>query len=198
MPKNGKGSNNTRAPGRNKAVSTPKEFALGYQTINNASALVATWTDDRTPESYAVECTKSAPTPTSVATTRVVVEKNATVLNAEKKVETVVALSPNESLFCWVVAFIGSDTSARSNVARINAAPQSGAGKPQTPPSNNQGNSGNSNNQNKTPNNGSSSNTPSNTPSASNDTGTPPANNPGNSGNQGNSGNNSSKNPGKK
>ena len=211
-PKNGKGSGNTRAPGRNKAVTTPTGFALGYETVNNATALVATWTDDRTPESYAIECTKSAPTPTSTATTRVVVERNATVLNAEKKVETMVALTPNESLFCWVVAFIGSDTSARSNVARINVAPQTGAGKPQTPPANNQGNSGNSgnsnnqgnsgnsgnsNNQNKAPSSGSSSNSPSNTPSASTNTGTTlPANTPGNSGS--NPGNGSSKNPGKK
>jgi subtilisin family serine protease len=122
-PRNSK-SPNTKAPGQNKKAATPKEFALGYESVNGTMQLVATWNDDRTPESYAIECTASAPTPTSVATTRFIVQKEATTLNAGGSVQTTLTLSPTESLFCWVVAYVGADNSARSNVARINAAPR--------------------------------------------------------------------------
>jgi subtilisin family serine protease len=121
-PRNSK-SPNTKAPGQNKKTTTPKEFALGYVIVNGTAQLVATWNDDRTPESYAIECTASAPTPTSVATTRFIVEKEATTLNAGGNVQTTLTLSPTQSLFCWVVAFTGTDNSARSNVARVNVAP---------------------------------------------------------------------------
>ncbi len=121
-PRNSK-SPNTKAPGQNKKTTTPKEFALGYVIVNGTAQLVATWNDDRTPESYAIECTASAPTPTSVATTRFIVEKEATTLNAGGNVQTTLTLSPAQSLFCWVVAFAGTDSSARSNVARVNVAP---------------------------------------------------------------------------
>ena len=121
-PRNSK-SPNTRAPGQNKKTTTPKEFALGYVIVNGTAQLVATWNDDRTPESYAIECTASAPTPTSVATTRFIVEKEATTLNAGGNVQTTLTLSPTQSLFCWVVAYAGTDNSARSNVARVNVAP---------------------------------------------------------------------------
>jgi len=121
-PRNSK-SPNTRAPGQNKQVVTPKDFSLGYESVNATMQLVATWNDDRTPESYAIECTASAPTPTSVATTRFIVEKEATTLKADGNVQTTLTLSPRESLFCWVVAYAGSHNSARSNIARVNVAP---------------------------------------------------------------------------
>lgn len=204
-PRNGKAPNNSKAPGRNKQVTTPKEFALGYKTLNNVSTLVATWTDDRTPESYSIECSKDAPTPSSVASTRFMVERDATVLNAEKKVETVMTLSPNESLFCWVVAFIGADSSARSNVARLNVTPRTnaptpGGGNSQNPNTPNQGpnnqgsNNPGSNNQGKPPTNGNgngngnnnSNNAPANSNSGSNSSVTtttvPASNTPNNSG----------------
>jgi len=122
-PRNSK-SPNTKAPGQNRKAATPKEFALGYESVNGTTQLVATWNDDRTPESYAIECTASAPTPTSVATTRFIVQKGATTLNAGGNVQTTLTLSPTESLFCWVVAYVGADNSARSNVARVNVAPR--------------------------------------------------------------------------
>ncbi len=123
-PRNSKSPTNTKAPGQNKKVVTPKEFKLSYQGMNESLTLVATWVDNRTPESYWVECTTSAPTPKSVATTRFVIEKSATTMTNEGATQTTLNLSPTKSMFCWVVAHIGQDNSARSNVARINSAPR--------------------------------------------------------------------------
>jgi subtilisin family serine protease len=172
-PRNSKSPTNTKAPGQNKKVVTPKEFKLGYQSVNGTTALVATWNDDRSPESYSVECTASAPTPTAVATTRFVIEQSATSLSTQGSVQATLNLLPSESMFCWIVAYIGTDNSARSNVARINAAPRTTVpdqpqGNPQNPTTPSTGRvPGNSN---------------SNNPSLNN-TGTsiPIANNPGNS-----------------
>lgn len=133
-PRNSKSPTNTKAPGQNKKVVTPKEFKLGYQNVNDTLVLVATWNDDRSPQSYSVECTATAPTPTAVATTRFVIEQNATTLNNEGSLQTTLNLSPTESMFCWIVAYIGADNSARSNVARINAAPRTNT--PTTAPAN--------------------------------------------------------------
>ena len=182
VPRNSKSPTNTKAPGQNKKVVTPKEFKLGYQSVEDSTVLVATWNDDRSPESYSVECTASAPTPTAVATTRFVIEQSATTLSTQGSVQATLNLLPSDSMFCWIVAYIGADNSARSNVARINAAPRSTVpdqpkANPQSPTTPSTGRvPGNSN---------------SNNPSSGNNTGTsvPSANSPGNSPNN---------NPGKK
>jgi subtilisin family serine protease len=136
-PRSSKSPTNTKAPGQNKKVSTPKEFGMGYQSASGSTALVATWRDDRSPESYSVECTASAPTPTTVATTRFVIEQSATTLTSEGAIQATLNLSPSESMFCWIVAYIGTDNSARSNVARVNAAPRTSVpNQPQVTPQN--------------------------------------------------------------
>lgn len=113
-----------KAPGRNKAVVQPKEFALGYTTMNDDRlALVASWIDDRTPESYSIECTALNARPDAVPTTRFLVEKGATVLSAAGRVESELLMAPAESLRCWVVAYIGNDKSAQSNPAVLVARP---------------------------------------------------------------------------
>lgn len=165
VPRNSKSPGNTKAPGQNKKVVTPKEFKVAYQTVDAATTLVATWQDDRTPESYAIECTPGAPTPTSIATTRFIVEQSATTLSTEGLVQATLNLSPTESMFCWVVAFIGPDNSARSNVARVNVAPRPttpSAPRPTTPsaPSPTTPGPGNTSNPGRSPNNNKSDNSP--------------------------------------
>jgi hypothetical protein len=182
-PRNNR-SPNTKAPGQNKKVVTPKEFKLGYQNVNDTLVLVATWNDDRSPQSYSVECTASAPTPTSVATTRFIIEQSATTLNSEESLQATLNLSPTESMFCWIVAYIGADNSARSNVARINAAPRATApdqpqGNPQNPSTPNTSRvPGNSNSNNPSPNNNTGTTTPI-TSSPGNSPATPNNNNSG-------------------
>ena len=183
-PRNSKSPTNTKAPGQNKKVVTPKEFKLGYQSVNGTVVLVATWNDDRSPQSYSVECTASAPTPTTVATTRFIIEQSATTLNSEGSIKATLNLSPTESMFCWIVAYNGADNSARSNVARINAAPRATApdqpqGNPQNPSTPNTSRvPGNSNSNNPSPNNNTGTTTPI-TSSPGNSPATPNNNNSG-------------------
>lgn len=198
-PRNGRAPVNPKAPGRNKSVVTPKEFELGYKTINSATSLIATWIDDQTPESYAIECTKSSPTPTAVATTRYLVERAATVLNDDKKVETVMTVAPPEANFCWIVAYIGTDSSARSNPVRVATAPSGGSqnrpgGSPATPTNPSNGNNNGNSNQGRPSNPGNSngrSNIAPPSPTTTTTTTVAPSvqNSPGNPGNRGNNNN---------
>ena len=112
-----------RAPGRNKSVTQPKEFALGYETVDGQSTLMASWIDDRTPESYAIECTSINARPDTQPTTTFMIEKSATAQNTDGRTESKLLMAPAESLRCWVVAFIGADRSAQSNPAILVARP---------------------------------------------------------------------------
>lgn len=112
-----------RSPGRNKAVSQPKEFALGYQTVNDRTALVASWIDDQTPETYAIECVPQNARPDTQPSTRFMVERAATTQVANGRTATELLMAPAESLRCWVVALIGADRSAQSNPAILVARP---------------------------------------------------------------------------
>lgn len=150
----------SRAPGRNRSVPQPKEFAFNYEDVDGTRNLLASWIDDGTPESYVIECNRLSGPAIAPATTTFVVERAATVQVAGGRTQTTMVLTPSESMRCWVIAFIGETRSAQSSPANLIVSP---ASRP-TPPNNR--------------NNPTGSNNPSNPDNAGN----------GNSGNQGNSG----------
>jgi hypothetical protein len=109
----------SKAPGRNKSVSQPKEFSLGYETREDITALVASWVDDASAETYEIACAPSRLGINATVTTKFMVERAAVAQVATGRSETVLTLSPSESQRCWITAMIGTDKSAQSNPAML-------------------------------------------------------------------------------
>jgi subtilisin family serine protease len=122
--KSEKSPGNTKAPGKNKTVSQPKEFSLGYETRDNVSALFASWVDDATSDTYEVACAPLRLGANAVPSTKFMVERSAVAQTAGGRSETLLLLSPSESQRCWVTAMIGTDKSAQSNPAVLNVQAQ--------------------------------------------------------------------------
>ncbi len=108
---------NPKSPGQKKTVVQPKEFAVKYEMIDKISTLTASWFDNRTPETYSIECAALTAKPDAEPTNTFLVERAATKIVVGGRTRAELLLSPSEPLRCWVVAIIGEDKSARSNPA---------------------------------------------------------------------------------
>jgi len=122
--KSEKSPGNTKAPGKNKTVSQPKEFSLGYETRDDVPALFASWVDDATSDTYEVACAPLRLGDNATPSTKFMVERSAVAQTAGGRSETVLLLSPTESQRCWVTAMIGTNKSAQSNPAVLNVKAQ--------------------------------------------------------------------------
>jgi len=119
-----KSPGDTKAPGKNKNVSQPKEFSLAYETRDNVTALFASWVDDATAETYEIACAPLRLGVNAISSTKFMVERAAVAQVATGRSETVLTLSPSESQRCWITAMIGADKSAQSNPAVLNVQAQ--------------------------------------------------------------------------
>lgn len=122
--KSEKSPGNTKAPGKNKTVSQPKEFELAFETRGEVTSLFASWSDDSTAETYEVACAPLRLGVNATVSTKFMVERAAVAQVAAGRSETVLTLSPSESQRCWITAMIGADKSAQSNPAVLNVKAQ--------------------------------------------------------------------------
>jgi hypothetical protein len=119
-----KSPGDSKAPGKNKSVSQPKEFALAFETRGDVTSLFASWSDDATAETYEVACAPLRLGINATVSTKFMVERAAVAQVAAGRSETALTLSPSESQRCWITAMIGTDKSAQSNPAVLNVQAQ--------------------------------------------------------------------------
>lgn len=116
---------NPKAPGQKKTVVQPKEFAVKYEMIDKINTLTASWVDNRTPETYSIECVALTAKPDAEPTNTFMVERTATKVVEGGRTRAELLLTPSEPLRCWVIAMIGEEKSARSNPAILIPRPAS-------------------------------------------------------------------------
>lgn len=115
---------NPKSPGQKKTVVQAKEFAIRYEMIDKAITLAASWVDNRTPETYSIECVALTAKPDAAPTNTFMVERTATKIVEGGRTRAELLLTPSEPLRCWVVAMIGEDKGARSNPAILIPRPE--------------------------------------------------------------------------
>ena len=105
-----------------KSVVQPKEFNLRYQDRVGVQTLIATWADDSKAERYQIDCEQL--NEKDGAETRLIIERSAVILNSDGKSESVLAISPKESMKCSMIGIIGTLKSKESNQAILPPQPR--------------------------------------------------------------------------
>lgn len=121
-----------KRPVKKREIVQPKNFSLKSRIAGANAVMTASWFDDRSPESYRVECVNkrgsklnddaseaelSAETAKAPIDTVITIERNAVTVAPSGRTETVLTLSPPTSSRCWIVAVVGGESGPRSNVA---------------------------------------------------------------------------------
>jgi hypothetical protein len=102
-----------------------------YRLVNGSTALTASWWDDRTPDSYLLQCARNRriwredeTDEQSSAESIVIIERANVRQSFGGRSEATVVLPPVFDTHCWLVALIGTSNSRRSNVAIMPRAPR--------------------------------------------------------------------------
>ncbi len=112
-------------------VPTPRGFFLWYRVINGSTVLTATWLDNRTPQTYRIECARSRRVwseeetdSLSNAESIILIERASVYPLPNGASIAVVPMPPSWESHCWMTASIGTSVSRRSNVALVPRAPK--------------------------------------------------------------------------
>ncbi len=112
-------------------VPKPRGFFMMYRLVNGSTALTASWWDDRTPDSYLLQCARNRriwredeTDEQSSAESIVIIERANVRQLLGGRSEASVVLPPVFDTHCWLVAMIGTSNSRRSNVAIMPRAPR--------------------------------------------------------------------------
>jgi subtilisin family serine protease len=112
-------------------VPTPRGFFLWYRVINGSTVLTATWFDNRTPQTYRIECARSRriwseeeTDSLSNAESIILIERASVYPLPNGASIAVVPMPPSFESHCWMTASIGTSISRRSNVALVPRAPK--------------------------------------------------------------------------
>lgn len=121
-----------KRPAKKRDVVQPKTFNLRSKVNGTVPVLTASWFDDRSPESYRIECVNKrnsklkddapeaeldAETVNSPIDTVITVERSSVSIAPNGRTETTLALTPPTSSRCWIIAVVGGESGKRSNVA---------------------------------------------------------------------------------
>ena len=112
-------------------VPRPRGFFMMYRVVNGSTALTASWWDDRTPDTYLLQCARNRriwseeeTDEQSSAESIVIIERANVRQYLGGRSEATVVLPPSLETHCWLVALIGTSNSRRSNVAIMPRAPR--------------------------------------------------------------------------
>lgn len=102
-----------------KPAPRPREFSLKFDEERTRSVLSAAWVDDGTPDSYRIDCTRLSGGVNAPVETSINFDKSAVTTVERNKRRTTLSVTPAAGSRCWIVATLGSVTSAPSNPAII-------------------------------------------------------------------------------
>ena len=112
-------------------VPKPRGFFMMYRVVDGSTALTASWWDDRTPDTYLLQCARNRriwredeTDEQSSAESIVIIERANVRQYLGGRSEATIVLPPSLETHCWLVAMIGSSNSRRSNVAILPRAPR--------------------------------------------------------------------------
>jgi len=112
--------------GKGRKATSPKEFAMKWETEDNRTELVASWTIQTAPDRYKITCTQLALGQNAPIENEIEFDQPSTTKNEEGRTESKVLLAPSKPLRCELTAIIGNDFSAPSNPAIVPPAPRRG------------------------------------------------------------------------
>ena len=117
-----------RAPksGKGRKAISPKEFAMKWETEEDRTELVASWTIQTSPDRYKITCRELALGEKAPIENEIEFDQPSTTKNDEGRFETAILLAPRKPLRCELTAAIGNDVSAPSNPAIVPPAPRRG------------------------------------------------------------------------
>jgi hypothetical protein len=112
--------------GKGRKAITPKEFAMKWETEEEKTELIATWSISTAPDRYKITCRQLPLGSKAPIENEIEFDESSTTQNEEGRMETAVLLVPNKPLRCDLTAFVGNDASAASNPTIVPPAPRRG------------------------------------------------------------------------